>query len=139
MYTAQPPFPSNRQMPHRPRVLIVDDSPVALSFLRAVFQSTYDVDTAVDGADAMQKALAQAPDLVVTDSLMPNVDGFELIARLREHPPTASIPIVMLTSSDAGDEEIRSRTPQPDSIVRKSTSIEPLLQEVARLLISKHN
>ena len=126
-------------MPHRPRVLIVDDSPVALSFLRAVFQSTYEVDTAVDGEDAMQKALAQAPDLVVTDSLMPNVDGFELIGRLREHPPTAAIPIVMLTSSDAGDEEIRSRTPQPDSLVRKSTSIEPLLQEVARLLIPKHS
>ena len=125
-------------MPHRPRVLIVDDSPVALSFLRAVFQSTYDVDTAVDGEDAMQKTLAQAPDLVVTDSLMPNVDGFELIARLREHPPTATIPIVMLTSSEAGDEEIRSRTPQPDAIVRKSTSIDPLLQEVSRLLTSKH-
>jgi CheY-like chemotaxis protein len=138
MYTAQPPFPANRQMPHRPRVLIVDDSPVALSFLRAVFQGTYEVDTAVDGEDAMQKALAQTPDLVVTDSLMPNVDGFELIARLREHSPTAMIPVVMLTSSEAGDEEIRSRTPQPDAIVRKSTSIDPLLQEVSRLLTSKH-
>ena len=126
-------------MPHRPRVLIVDDSPVALSFLRAVFQGTYDVDTAVDGEDAMQKALAQTPDLVVTDSLMPNVDGFELIARLREHPPTATIPVVMLTSSEAGDEEIHSRTPQPDALVRKSTSIDPLLQEVSRLLSSKHS
>lgn len=126
-------------MPHRPRVLIVDDSPVALSFLRAVFQSTYEVDTAVDGEDAMQKVLAHPPDLVVTDSLMPNVDGFELVGRLREHPPTASIPVVMLTSSDAGDEEIRLRSPQPDAIVRKSTSIDPLLQEVARLLSPKHN
>jgi CheY-like chemotaxis protein len=121
-------------MSQRPRVLIVDDSPVALSFLRAVLQSAYDVDTAVDGEDAMQKALAQTPDLVVTDSLMPKVDGFELIGRLREHPPTAAIPVVMLTSSDAADDEIRSRTPQPTALVRKSTSIEPLLQEVARLL-----
>ena len=121
-------------MPQLPRVLIVDDSPVALSFLRAVFQSTYDVDTAVDGEDAMQKARAQTPDLVVTDSLMPKVDGFELIGLLREYPPTAAIPVVMLTSSDAADDEIRSRTPQPNALVRKSTTIEPLLQEVARLL-----
>jgi CheY-like chemotaxis protein len=124
-------------MSHRPRVLIVDDSPVALSFLRAVLQSAYDVDTAVDGEDAMRKALAHTPDLVVTDSLMPNVDGFELIGRLRQHPPTASIPIVMLTSSDAADDEIRSRTPQPDAMVRKSTTIDPLLQEVTRLLATR--
>jgi CheY-like chemotaxis protein len=121
-------------MSQRPRVLIVDDSPVALSFLRAVFQGTYEVDTAVDGEDAMQKAKAHPPDLVVTDSLMPKVDGFELIALLREHSPTALIPVVMLTSSDAADDEIRSRTPQPDALVRKSTSIEPLLREVEKLL-----
>ena len=126
-------------MSQRPRVLIVDDSPVALSFLRAVFQGTYDVDTAVDGEDAMQKVAAHTPDVVVTDSLMPNVDGFELIGLLRAHPPTASIPVVMLTSSDAADEEIRSRTPQPDALVRKSTTIDPLLQEVAKLLRAKQS
>ena len=124
-------------MSQRPRVLIVDDSPVALSFLRAVFQGTYDVDTAVDGEDAMQKIAAHAPDVVVTDSLMPNVDGFELIGLLRAHSPTAAIPVVMLTSSDAADEEIRSRTPQPDALVRKSTTIDPLLEEVAKLLRAK--
>ena len=126
-------------MSQRLRALIVDDSPVALSFLRAVFHGTYDVETAVDGEDAMQKATAQPPDIVVTDSLMPKVDGFELIALLRAHPPTASIPVVMLTSSDAADEEIRSRTPQPDALVRKSTTIDPLLDIVAKLLQAGHS
>jgi CheY-like chemotaxis protein len=121
-------------MSRRPRLLVVDDSPVALSFLRAVLQNTYDVDTAIDGLDALPKVLT-VPDLVVTDSLMPNIDGFELIRRLRENPTTASIPVVMLTSSEATDDEIRGRSPQPDAMVRKSTSIEPLLEEVARLLL----
>lgn len=121
-------------MSRRTRLLIVDDSPVALSFLRAVLQNTYDVDTAIDGMDALPKVLATVPDLVVTDSLMPHIDGFELIRRLRENPATASIPVVMLTSSDTTDDEIRGRMPQPDAMVRKSTSIEPLLEEVARLL-----
>jgi CheY-like chemotaxis protein len=124
-------------MAPRPRLLIVDDSPVALSFLSAVLQVTYDVDTAGDGEDAISKAIASVPDLIVTDSLMPNVDGFELIRRLRASAATASIPIVMLTSSDLADDEIRLRTPRPDAIVRKSTSIEPLLEQVARLLSSK--
>lgn len=121
----------------RPRLLIVDDSPVALSFLSAVLQGTYDVDTAGDGEDAISKATATVPDLIVTDSLMPNVDGFDLIRRLRASHATASIPIVMLTSSDQADDEIRLRTPQPNAIVRKSTSIEPLLEQVAKLLLAK--
>jgi CheY-like chemotaxis protein len=137
MYTAQPRQRARiATMSDRPRVLIVDDSPVALSFLRAVLQGTYEVDTAVDGEDAMQKAIAQTPNLIVTDSLMPKVDGFELIGLLRQHPPTATIPVVMLTSSEAADDEIRTRSPQPTALVRKSTDIEPLLREIARQLQS---
>ena len=121
-------------MNRRFRLLIVDDSPVALSFLRAVLQSTYDVDTANDGEDALQKALAVVPDLIVTDSLMPNVDGFELIRRLRQHPTTAPIPVVMLTSSEDTDDDMYARAPQPDATIRKSTSIDPLLIVVRDLL-----
>jgi len=138
MYTAAPLNPDrNVTMDPRPRLLIVDDSPVALSFLSAVLQGTYDVETAGDGEDAISKATATVPDLIVTDSLMPNVDGFDLIRRLRASQATASIPIVMLTSSDLADDEIRLRTPQPNAIVRKSTSIEPLLEQVAKLLLAK--
>jgi CheY-like chemotaxis protein len=121
-------------MNRRFRLLVVDDSPVALSFLRAVLQSTYDVDTASDGEDGLQKALAVAPDLIVTDSLMPNVDGFELIRRLRLHPTTAPIPVVMLTSSEDTDDDMYARAPQPDAMIRKSTSIDPLLIVVRDLL-----
>ena len=138
MYTAAPLNPDrNVTMDPRPRLLLVDDSPVALSFLSAVLQGTYDVETAGDGEDAISKATATVPDLIVTDSLMPNVDGFDLIRRLRASQATASIPIVMLTSSDLADDEIRLRTPQPNAIVRKSTSIEPLLEQVAKLLLAK--
>jgi CheY-like chemotaxis protein len=125
-------------MNRRFRLLIVDDSPVALSFLRAVLQGTYDVDTANDGEDALQKALEASPDLIVTDSLMPNVDGFELIRRLRLHPSTAPIPVVMLTSSEDTDDDVYARAPQPDAMIRKSTSIDPLLQVVRGLLNAQH-
>jgi CheY-like chemotaxis protein len=121
-------------MTRRFRLLIVDDSPVTLSFLRAVLQSTYDVDTAIDGEDALQKALAVTPDLIVTDSLMPNVDGFELIRRLREHSRTAPIPVVMLTSSENTDDDLYANAPQPDAVIRKSPSIDPLLHVVRQLL-----
>lgn len=74
------------------------------------------------------------PDLIVTDGLMPDVDGFELVRRLRNHPETAQVAVVMLTSVDTLDPEYTSRVPQPDAMVAKSMQIEPLMETVKTLL-----
>jgi two-component system OmpR family response regulator len=115
--------------------LIVDDSPTALVFLEAMLKSaSYDVETAPTAIEGIEKALRRAPDLVITDGIMPDVDGFDLIRRLREHPPTANVPVVMLTSGDFRDAEFAQRVPQPDAYVSKSMEIEPLMKQVAGLL-----
>lgn len=77
------------------------------------------------------------PDLVITDGIMPDVDGFDVIRRMKEHPPTAAIPVVMLTSGDFHDAEYASRVPQPDAYVAKSMQIEPLMKQVTALLAKK--
>ena len=119
----------------RPHLLVVDDSPVALAFLEAVFRGAhYEVDSAGSGADGFDKALRIKPDLVVTDGLMPDVDGFELVRRMKNHPDTADIPVVMLTSGDIQDAEYTARVPQPDALVAKSMQIEPLQNQVKALL-----
>ena len=115
--------------------MIVDDSPVALAFLEAVFRGAhYQVETASNGVEGLDKALRNAPDLIVTDGLMPDVDGFELVRRLRAHPETLHVPVVMLTSVDTLDPEYSSRVPQPDALVAKSMQIEPLMETVKALL-----
>ena len=122
-------------MADRFRLLIIDDSPVALSFLQAVFKSaSYDVDTAPDGEAGFVKAVSGVPDLIVTDGLMPGIDGFELIRRLKAEPATTDIPVLMLTSGEVGDAEFTSREPQPDAMVAKSSSVDPLLAGVKALL-----
>ena len=122
-------------MADRFRLLIIDDSPVALSFLQAVFKSaSYEVDTAPDGEAGFVKALSGMPDLIVTDGLMPGIDGFELIRRLRDDPAVKDIPVLMLTSGEVGDAEFTSREPQPDAMVAKSASVDPLLAGVKALL-----
>lgn len=124
--------------PARPRLLIVDDSPVALAFLEAIFKGAYfEVDTAGTGQEGIDKAIRSEPDLVVTDGLMPDVDGFELIRRLKNHESTADIPVVMLTSGDFRDSEYTSRVPQPDAFVAKSMQIEPLMDQVKALLAER--
>jgi two-component system OmpR family response regulator len=127
-------FPTKTNPP-RPRLLIVDDSPVALAFLEAVFRGAhYEVETASNGVEGLDKAIRNVPDLIVTDGLMPDVDGFELVRRLRSHPETSQVPIVMLTSVDTLDPEYSNRMPQPDALVAKSMQIDPLMEKVKALL-----
>jgi DNA-binding response OmpR family regulator len=94
----------------------------------------YEVESASNGVEGLDKALRNVPDLIVTDGLMPDVDGFELVRRLRSHPETVRVPVVMLTSVDTLDPEYSSRMPQPDALVAKSMQIEPLMEKVKALL-----
>ena len=94
----------------------------------------YEVETATNGSEGLDKALRNVPDLIVTDGLMPDIDGFELLRQLRTHSETARVPVVMLTSVDADDPEYSCRVPQPDAFVAKSMQLEPLMDQVRALL-----
>jgi len=63
----------------------------------------YEVQTALDGEEAVQKALADPPDLIVLDVVMPKLDGFETCRRLRENDATRAVPIIMLTTRGEGE------------------------------------
>jgi CheY-like chemotaxis protein len=80
------------------RILVVDDEPDQRSLLRRIFERAgHDVADAVNGAAALAAVQASAPDLVVTDIMMPVMGGAELIRRLRAEPATAHIPILAAT------------------------------------------
>jgi CheY-like chemotaxis protein len=83
------------------KILIVDDEPANRLLLRRIFERAgHEVADAGNGADALQAVGESRPDLVVTDMMMPVMDGAELIRRLRREPATAAIPI-LATSDDA--------------------------------------
>jgi two-component system chemotaxis sensor kinase CheA len=89
-------------------VLVVDDQFTVRELQRSILEAAgYRVATAIDGRDALQRLAAPADiDLVVTDLEMPEVDGLELLRRIRERPDLASLPVVVVTSL-AGDEDRR--------------------------------
>jgi PAS domain S-box-containing protein len=87
----------------RPRVLVVDDNADMRNYVSGLLQDTYAVHTAIDGAQALELARADPPDLVLTDVMMPRLDGFGLLAELRADPATLHVPVVML-SARSGDE-----------------------------------
>ena len=113
------------------RLLIVDDSPSVLTMLVAIFESeNYEVVTATDGTEGLAKAYEALPDLVITDSIMPGLDGFGLLRALRQDPVTESIPVIMLTAGDPHDPDHIVREPRPNAFVKKSADFGPLLAEV---------
>lgn len=84
-------------------VLLADDNADMRDYVRGLLEPFYHVTTVRDGAVALAQARAHRPDLILSDVMMPELDGFALIAALRSDPATASIPIILL-SARAGEE-----------------------------------
>ena len=117
------------------RLLIVDDSPSALRVLQAVFEKEqYDVLTASDGMEAYAKANQFRPDLVITDSVMPMMGGFALLKKLRENAVTRNLPVIILSAEDPVYARPVSEGLTPDAFVTKSDDMQPLMDEVIRVL-----
>ena len=85
------------------RVLIADDNSDLRAYLQRLLSAHYAVTTAVDGEDALRSALSAPPDLILSDVMMPQLDGFGLLARLRADERTRTIPVLLL-SARAGEE-----------------------------------
>jgi DNA-binding response OmpR family regulator len=82
-----------------PKVLVVDDDPVIVRLLEVNFEMEgFVVVTAVDGADGVEKARAEHPDVVVSDVMMPKLNGLELCAALKADAGTSTIPVVLLSA-----------------------------------------
>jgi PAS domain S-box-containing protein len=87
----------------RPRVLVVDDNADVRAYVATLLSQDYQVTTAVDGVDGLAMARELLPDLVLTDVMMPRMDGFALLAALQADPLTIGVPVVMV-SARAGEE-----------------------------------
>nr|MBL8410496.1 two-component system response regulator [Dechloromonas sp.] len=91
---------------HQPTILIVDDTPENLSVLGELLQRSYRVRAANSGRRALQIAQsAPTPDLILLDVMMPEMDGYAVLAELRGNPATAGIPVVFVTAMDATEDE----------------------------------
>jgi signal transduction histidine kinase len=89
----------------RPNLLVADDEPDMLRFLKSQLKSKFQVIEAEDGKQAVEKALEQIPDLILVDMNMPEKDGLQVCRELREQATTRNIPIIMLTAR--GDEQTK--------------------------------
>jgi CheY-like chemotaxis protein len=117
-------------------LLIVEDIPDTLKLLDATLKfKGYRVVTAVNGHDALEAIKKERPALVITDILMPRMDGFNLVHRLRINPETRSIPVIFLSATYVAPEDKAFATSiGVTRFIEKPLDLESFLQTVADLL-----
>lgn len=120
-------------------VLIVDDNEDMRRFLQSILSPYYQVYAAVDGKDALQKALTIIPDMVVTDLMMPVMDGLELVDHLKSEQATSHIPVVLLTAKSAIESRLEAMRYGADDYLVKPFSPEYLLARIDNLLTQRRH
>ncbi len=89
-----------------PRILVVDDMPDNLFLMNGLFEDRYEVVQAPSGKDALKIVMSDnPPDMVLLDIMMPDMDGYEVLRRIRQHAPTANIPVIFLTALASQQDE----------------------------------
>lgn len=117
------------------KILIVDDEPEAVELVEFnLRQAGFDTATAADGDEALKKAKAQLPALVVLDLMLPEIDGLEVCKLLRRDPATAKIPILMLTAKAAEIDRVLGLELGADDYVTKPFSPRELILRVKKIL-----
>ena len=123
-------------MAHRPgRVLVVDDSDVIRQLICVNLElEGFEVVTAVDGQDALDKVYEAAPDVMTIDVKMPRLDGFDTVARLRADPRTSGLKVAMVTACAQESDIVRGREVGVDAYVTKPFDPATLVRTVRDLV-----
>jgi len=116
-------------------VLAVDDEAHVRRLVQINLQRVgYRVETASDGEQALASIQAERPDLVITDVMMPKLDGFELLRRIKADPDTADIPVIMLTARSRDEDIFEGERSGAAAYLPKPFSPPTLTSAVAEVL-----
>ena len=117
------------------RVVVVEDNPVNRLLLRTILESCYDVAEYTTGTAALEGMAHRPPDLVLLDIFLPDLDGPEVLQRLRAQPALQSVPVIALTGNDEpGAREKFLNAGFDDYVAKSLTDVAVLLAAIERQL-----
>lgn len=117
------------------KILVVDNDRYVSEFMNIILsQSGYEVVTAQDGFEGIDKAEKEKPDLILLDFMMPNMDGLTTLASLKNSKETADIPVIMVTASDDRKNVIRAKESGASDYVVKPIDKALLLERIDSIL-----
>ena len=120
----------------KPSVLIIDDNADIRSYVHSLLHADYTVIEAVDGSEGIRKAMKYVPDLIISDVMMPGIDGIECCRRLKSELQTCHIPVILLTACSLDEQRIQGYDGGADSYISKPFSSQLLLARVRNLIDS---
>ncbi|MBC7443327.1 MAG: response regulator, partial [Ramlibacter sp.] len=127
-------FSTQQTDAERPRVLVADDNVDMLRYLERLLSGQYKVETVPDGEAALAAVQQRIPDLILTDVMMPRLDGFGLLRALRTDPRTAGVPVILLSARAGEESRVEGMEAGADAYLVKPFGARELLAHVGALL-----
>ncbi|NQZ08816.1 MAG: response regulator, partial [Algicola sp.] len=119
-------------------LLLIDDNADMLTLLTDTLEATYHCLKASNGENGLAVAKAQLPDLVISDLMMPGINGFEVLKQLKQNPLTSHIPVVLLTAKGDVQSRLRGWAEKADEYLEKPFNAKELLFRIDNLLAIRH-
>jgi len=114
---------------------VADDDPNVVDLISQLLGEHYQIESAPDGADALTAVARNRPDVILLDLMMPVLDGFGVIERLRQHPDHRTIPVVVLTAKSLTADEAATLNSSVTKVIQKQGLVaEALIREIAGAL-----
>lgn len=122
---------------NRPQILIVDDSDDIRTYISSLLSDRYSIVSAADGSEGLRIAVERVPDLIVSDVMMPVMDGLEMCRRVKGETATSHIPVLMLTARTLEEQRAEGYDCGADAYITKPFSGKVLISRVENLLESR--
>jgi signal transduction histidine kinase/DNA-binding response OmpR family regulator len=127
------PVPAAQDSDH-PELLIIEDSPDIVAYLRSLLSDRYRITVATNGKEGVERALEQVPDVIISDVVMPERTGYELCRMLKQDERTSHIPIILLTAKTTREDRVEGLKCGADAYLTKPFSREELLVRLENLV-----
>ncbi|NDV56615.1 substrate-binding domain-containing protein [Bacteroides sp. 519] len=124
--------------PSKPTILIIDDNADIRIYIRGLLQTEYSVIEAANGAEGIRKAMKYVPDVIISDVMMPGMDGIECCRRLKSELQTCHIPVILLTACSLDEQRIKGYDGGADSYISKPFNSQVLQSRIRNLIDSAH-
>ena len=118
-----------------PLLLIIEDNPDIIAYIQTCLKGTYQIITALNGQEGINKAIENIPDIIISDVMMPEKDGFEVCETLKTDERTSHIPIILLTAKVSQKDKITGLRHGADAYLNKPFDQEELMVRLEKLIV----
>ncbi|MDY0254518.1 MAG: two-component regulator propeller domain-containing protein [Tenuifilaceae bacterium] len=119
------------------KILVVDDDPQMLEYIKDELEGCYHITTSTNGKEAYEKALQEMPNLIVSDVMMPVMDGITLCKRLKSNPETSHLPVILLTAKSQEEDMAEGLEIGADAYLIKPFSADILAKNIKNLIANR--